>query len=124
MDIDDFTTTLSKIREDSSMGIAETVDVEVGEGEKAWVEITFRALSGREFTRKFTLPDTWDANDELVVLLDYWDIEPDQLKELPHDERQVPIANEGSGLRIDFDAIYRSFDSVETEIPVEGTDDG
>jgi len=46
---------------------------------------------GRRVMTKFSPPSVWDLVNELVVILEYLDLEPEQFHELDNREYEVPV---------------------------------
>lgn len=59
--------------------------------ENVRVGIGVETEDGRRIMTQMTPPDTWDLTSDLVVILEYLDLKPEQFHELGGGEQELPV---------------------------------
>lgn len=73
--------------------------------ENVRVGIGVETEDGRRIMTQMSPPDTWDLTSELVVILEYLDLEPEEFHELGSGDRKLPVTFDKTDetYRLDFE---------------------
>lgn len=102
-DIDDLGDQLQGLKEDSQAITAEIVDLDLQSGgEETEIEVTCRLPSGTSFSEVYPMPDAWSYDEPIFSLLDFYDLEPQDVGDLVGREVPAVSTDDDPTIPIDF----------------------
>lgn len=140
-ELTEFGNDLSNVKADSQLEWAAVADASVMRRERAYSDVTpdedgasdeglrirFNLASGRSIEEWYEKPTEWDImSNNLVLLLEYWGLDPSEIEQLDDDEEEVfevPVTHDDSvgNFVPDWQEIERTIHTRQLE---EKDDDG